>query len=76
MSITVTTDVFCDWCSNWIEGTVAKCAHTQKSRAMAQESGWIFRWSVARQRYEDICPGCLDKLEEEETNDTNVEGSA
>ena len=66
MSITVTTDVFCDWCSSWTEGMIAKDKDIYHSRAMAREEGWRLRWSIKRQKYEDICPKCLEKLKEEE----------
>ena len=58
MSITVTTDVFCDWCSAWMEGAISDRAQAKESRRMVYEEGWRYRWSKARQKYEDVCPRC------------------
>ncbi len=69
MSITVETDVFCDWCSNWTEGIVAKHERVHQSRAIAREQGWRFRWSPKRRQFEDVCPDCLGKLYAEEINE-------
>ena len=65
MSKVVTTEIFCDWCSSWTEGTITSQASVQKSRAIARRNGWRFRWSNRRRRYEDVCPQCL---EAEKTN--------
>lgn len=72
MSVIVTTEIFCNWCSKWIEGTISDRASAQESRRIAYEEGWKYRWSVKRQQYEDICPSCLKELRKEEENDKNV----
>jgi hypothetical protein len=68
MSITVTTEIFCSWCSNWLEGTVTAHAQIQQSRAIARKDGWAFRWSINRQRFEDVCPDCLKGLDNDSSH--------
>ncbi len=59
MSITVTTDLFCDKCCCWDEDvgvsgvTVIKA---RLARAKAKDRGWIRRNNGGRM--EDICPNC------------------
>ncbi len=65
MSKVITTEIFCDGCSNWVEGTITSRAAIQQSRALARREGWKFRWNNSRQQYEDVCPECL---EAEKTN--------
>lgn len=66
MSITIQTDVFCDWCSNWVFGAVGKRPLKQLARKSAAASGFGYIWSIERQKYEDVCPSCLKKLKTEE----------
>lgn len=61
MAIIVSNDVFCDWCSNWVEGHVSRRVRKRKAREVARAEGWKRRWSFSRQKYEDVCPQCLAK---------------
>lgn len=65
MSITVTTEVFCDWCSNYHEHETKKVkVDIHLARREARRDGWRFRWSIARQVYEDLCPYCVKRIKE------------
>ena len=59
MSITVTTDVFCDICeSNWVLGYVGAIEERKKARKTARDKGWNRKWNKRKRRWEDICPRC------------------
>ena len=61
MSIRVTTDVFCDLCGNWQEGTTDKEVQAAYARQVAAKRGWR---TVRRDRkLIDICPTCRKKEE-------------
>ena len=65
MSITITTDVFCDICPNWTFGTTGSRPRARVARRNAKRAGWV------RQRRDgklvDICPLCKND-EQEKTN--------
>lgn len=55
MSITISTDVFCDGfedCSQWIEGTTGPRSDAKAARKNAKRYGW------KRVRGKDYCPDC------------------
>lgn len=54
MSLSVTTDVFCDGCNTWVEGTHGRVkAEPAEARRIAKEAhGW---WRINGQ---DLCPKC------------------
>jgi hypothetical protein len=58
MSITVSTDVFCDGedCSLWIEGVTGPRVNARDARATAKRCGWV----IGRGR--DLCPACAKRL--------------
>ena len=59
MSITITTDVFCDRCeSNWIFGYVGTKVNKNAARESAKREGWSKVWNKQKERWEDICPRC------------------
>lgn len=58
MSITITTDVFCDMCSEWIHGATGPKPFPKRSRALAFSAGW---GRLKRNgRTLDLCPTCLE----------------
>lgn len=56
MSITVTTDVFCDKCHNWTHGQVGGRAMPKAARAKARGKGWK-RLRIEGRTF-DLCPTC------------------
>lgn len=58
MSITVTTDVFCEGtrngerCVQWIFGTVGPRSAAGEARKNAKAAGWV------RRNGKDLCPDC------------------
>ena len=62
MSITVTTDVFCDFCDDWVFGTEGPRQNSTEARATAKRHGWerILSYSGS---YVDVCPKCKDNPE-------------
>jgi hypothetical protein len=57
MSITISTDVFCDGedCLNWTQGVTGRRAATWRARDAAKQSGWVHR------KGRDLCPACAKK---------------
>lgn len=53
MTITVTTDVFCNNCGTWIHGTTAPAMLAVQARNRAKKSGWTHP-----KRGVDFCPDC------------------
>lgn len=53
MSVTVTTDVFCDGCSRWAHYGCASVAQVAEAQEGARRAGWTF--NKAR---EAACPEC------------------
>lgn len=57
MSITISTDVFCE-CGQWIHGTTGPKPFPKRARATARQAGW---GTVKRgRRMVDLCPTCLE----------------
>ncbi len=58
MSITVTTDVFCDskTCISWVFGTTAEVVRKKEARRVAKMRGW--ERIKADGRLTDVCPWC------------------
>lgn len=52
MSITITTDVFCDECNDWVHGTTGPRSATREARSVARANGWKC------DRDGDLCPTC------------------
>lgn len=63
MSITVTTDVFCDGCGNWINGVYThNRAAITRARSVALRNGWkVVTDSTHLKR--DYCPDCAAALD-------------
>lgn len=57
MSITVTTDVFCDGegCSQWTHGITGPRTAADEARKAARRAGWLIT------RRGDFCPDCRDR---------------
>ena len=61
MSITVTTDVFCDKCTKWTEGVSGRdYADKRSARKHAKQYGWILIENNGK--FIDICPECRKDL--------------
>lgn len=58
MSITVTTDVFCDDCSNWIFGDASHKIRKNYARKIAKKNGWKHFKSPITEKMIDVCPKC------------------
>lgn len=56
MSITITTDVFCNICSNWEHGVSTDKAKIRLAREIAHEGGWITKRRDGKLK--DFCPEC------------------
>lgn len=58
MSITISTDVFCDGdgCAQWVVGVTGNRPHARVARKVAKSKGW----KITTRK--DLCPHCL-KLE-------------
>ena len=62
MSTTITTDVFCDNCSAWINGFVScisRKAATKLAREEAKRYGWIYKRIDGK--VVDLCPECWER---------------
>lgn len=59
MSITISTDVFCDGadCSQWVEGVTGPRTRAEDARKEAKRKGW---WIS---RHGDFCPECVLEME-------------
>jgi hypothetical protein len=64
LSITVTTDVFCDRCVNWVDGLSGVQAFRKEARRIAASQGWVRRRDD-KGRLLDLCPDCAKPLEPE-----------
>lgn len=58
MSITISTDVVCDECSAWIDGTFANRPMVAQARRQAKLLGW------SRRGGRDLCPECSESIDE------------
>lgn len=61
MSITATTDVFCDICNNWIFGVTGPRSNARGARRHARENGWVRR-RLSNGRRIDVCPRCKKEI--------------
>ena len=57
MSITITVDVFCDFCLEWTQGCTT-CNATD-ARKNAKRRGWKYKKTGGKMQ--DICPDCQRK---------------
>ena len=57
MSLTISTDVVCDECADWIHGGVGLKAQPHKARRIAATVGWTRRRSNDG-RFIDLCDRC------------------
>ncbi len=57
MSLTLSTDVFCDQCGDWTPGTVGPRNGGREARTIARSRGWTFS------KHKDLCPLCNGKAE-------------
>ena len=62
MSITVTTDVFCDKCPRWVHGVVAHKKMTQLAREEAREQGWVRQYDHKTNTWLDVCYECKSEV--------------
>lgn len=59
MSITISTDVFCNICGNWIEGSCGPRPQVRQARRAAKKAGWLRCHSPFDGCLIDACPGCV-----------------
>jgi hypothetical protein len=59
MSLTITTDVFCDLCPGWVNGKTGGSIEAEAARQSAKGAGWQ-RIRVDNKLY-DICKDCVEK---------------
>ncbi len=52
MSISITTDLFCDQCSHWQPGCTRRAAASREVLAAARQVGW----TITRGKH--LCPAC------------------
>jgi len=64
MTIKITTDVFCDYCPNWVHGFIASRPMSRQARRLARGMDWRARWGRGRSLL-DICPQCQEKEREQ-----------
>ena len=64
MSITISTDVFCDICGNWFHGTTSHKSEIRCARWLAKDAGWCRR--LIGGKMSDICPDCIEKHADKE----------
>ena len=60
MSITVSTDVFCDICGCWVEGTCGPKSQAREARRRAKKEGWL-RCHSPFGCLIDVCPRCAEE---------------
>ena len=59
MSITITTDIFCDWCQISLRTMVSShpnADHAVSARVVAKQHGWGYE-EIEDER-KDLCPDC------------------
>lgn len=61
MSLSVTTDVWCDRCGNWTTGVSSYKVEAKQARRNVAVIGWE-RIKVGYE-FQDVCPTCLGKVE-------------
>lgn len=76
MSITVTTDVFCDGCPNWFDGGITGSRpDAVEARRVARLHGGYTRERGADGKLRDLCPRCAsgaDDVDEEDEFERNA----
>lgn len=60
MSITISTDVFCEECGNWTAGATGTKPRPKAAREIAKSQGWAFF------KRKDYCPDCWEQLQKAE----------
>ena len=63
MSVSVTTDVFCDFCNNWEHGVTGNRAKARAARIEVGFKGWTRTWDNGSHQFKDVCPECRKELE-------------
>ena len=62
MSITITTDVFCDVCETaWVHGITGLKAGIRCARRRAKERGWNRHRLPISGKMIDVCPECFEE---------------
>lgn len=64
MSVTVSVDIFCDFCPDWTEGGCYNYIKVRVARKKAKERGWVYKKRGIC--YYDICPKCQKRMKENE----------
>lgn len=57
MSFTITTDVFCDGCSDWTPGVAGSSPKRGSAWALAKRRGW------SKEKGKHLCPLCNGRAE-------------
>ena len=58
MSVRITTDIFCDQCSNWEHGVTCDAPDIKSTRKALKKLGWTYKLNTEEGYYEDLCPAC------------------
>lgn len=72
MSITITTDVFCDHCADWCDG-VSDGLKIRIKDARNQAKGMGWKRVLDDGAWIDLCPDCYAKWESGELYDDEIE---
>jgi len=59
--IRITTDVFCDKCGDWEQGTTRFSSDSKAARKKAKARGWVYFLG------NDYCPKCKKEIKGNET---------
>jgi len=66
MSVTITTDVFCDvngdQCAHWTNGVTASRSDTPGARRIAKDRGWRRCTIPDTGKVGDVCPPCFREV--------------
>lgn len=63
MSVTVTTDIFCDRCGDWMEGVSGRTFVDKRlARRKARTEGWVYKYDHTENKYKDFCPNCKKQI--------------
>ncbi len=60
MSVTISTDIFCDYCSCWDSAVTVSginAIRIRQARKKAKQQGWLYK------KGKDICPECQEIVE-------------
>lgn len=69
MSLTISTDVFCDLCCRWVHGTASDTKEARRARRNARLSGWAYKRIDGRMK--DLCKDCFTKFANESSRQSN-----